>query len=345
MNIGFQVSHPSDVYLFKNLIYFLRDKGHRPIVLLKVRENIEQYLLDKFKIEYIRVSGSKFKMISRMIWLPILDLKFAKIMAKRDVGLIFGRLSAYLAHASFLNRIPFLAFEDSEPTALNMLMATPFADLIITPKKFNIDFGRKQLRIDSYKELAYLHPNHYKNDPKVLVHLKVQEDEKYVILRFNAFDSYHDIGHKGFSLENKVELIDALKDKVKVFISSEKELPQIFHKYLINIPPDLMHSAIGYAHFLIGDTQTSTTEAACLGTPAIRCNSFVGPNDMSNFIELEQKYGLIFNYSNPAYAIQKAKELVGIADLKTQWQKKYHRLIDDKKDLSSIFQTQISKYL
>jgi predicted glycosyltransferase len=41
-----------------------------------------------------------------------------------------------------------------------------------------------------------------------------------------------------------------------------------------------------------------TTEAAVLGTPAIRCNSFVGKRDMGNFIELEKKYGLIFNFDS-----------------------------------------------
>ena len=37
------------------------------------------------------------------------------------------------------------------------------------------------------------------------------------------------------------------------------------------------------------------TEAALLGTPAIRSNSFVGDNDMSNFKMLEEKYGLLLN--------------------------------------------------
>ena len=41
---------------------------------------------------------------------------------------------------------------------------------------------------------------------------------------------------------------------------------------------------------VVADTQTIVTEAAVLGTPAIRYNSFAGENDMGNFVELEQKY-------------------------------------------------------
>ena len=60
-------------------------------------------------------------------------------------------------------------------------------------------------------------------------------------------------------------------------------------------PAAEIHSVLAYADLYVGDSQTMATEAALLGTPAIRSNSFVGPNDMTNFIVLEQQYNLLRN--------------------------------------------------
>jgi predicted glycosyltransferase len=79
-----------------------------------------------------------------------------------------------------------------------------------------------------------------------------------------------------------------------------------------------------------------TTEAAVLGTPAVRSNSFVGINDMGNFIELEQKYNLIFNYSDQKSALLKAIELLKISDVKEKWIKKRDTLLQDKIDVTSF---------
>jgi predicted glycosyltransferase len=105
-----------------------------------------------------------------------------------------------------------------------------------------------------------------------------------------------------------------------------------------------MHDALYYASMLVGDTQTSTTEAACLGTPAVRCNSFVGQNDMSNFIELEKIYGLIFNYNLPEKAIEKSIELIQQQDLKEKWVNKKEKLYKEKIDVTAFLTWFIENY-
>jgi predicted glycosyltransferase len=87
-----------------------------------------------------------------------------------------------------------------------------------------------------------------------------------------------------------------------------------------------------------------TTEAAVLGVPAIRCNSFVGEDDMSNFIELEDKYGLIFNYSDSEEALKKALELVKMPGLKEEWSKKREKLLNDKIDVTAFIVWFIENY-
>jgi predicted glycosyltransferase len=106
----------------------------------------------------------------------------------------------------------------------------------------------------------------------------------------------------------------------------------------------MMHDALFYATLFVSDTQTSTTEAACLGTPAIRCNSFVGSSDMSNFKELEEKYRLIFNYRDSDMAIDKAVELLNMEDLKNNWHLKRDVLLKDKIDVTAFMTWLIENY-
>ena len=115
-------------------------------------------------------------------------------------------------------------------------------------------------------------------------------------------------------------------------------------KYLLNIPKHKIHDCLYYAKMLVTDTQTMTTEAGVLGTPVIRCNSFVGSNDMGNFIELEQKYKLIFSYRNPDQAIEKALSLIQDPDIKKEWKKKKQKLLDDKIDITSFIIWYIENY-
>ena len=51
---------------------------------------------------------------------------------------------------------------------------------------------------------------------------------------------------------------------------------------------------------------------------------------MSNFIDLDQKYGLIFSYSESNEAMKKAVELVQKPQIKKEWSKKREKFLKDK---------------
>jgi hypothetical protein len=129
-----------------------------------------------------------------------------------------------------------------------------------------------------------------------------------------------------------------------VFISAEKKVPQDLEKYLLNIPKHKIHDCLYYAKMCVTDTQTMTTEAGILGTPVIRCNSFVGKNDMGNFIELEQQYKLIFSYRDPEQAIEKALILIKDKDIKKEWNEKKQKLLSDKIDITAFLVWYIENY-
>ena len=57
---------------------------------------------------------------------------------------------------------------------------------------------------------------------------------------------------------------------------------------------------------------------------------------MGNFLELENRYGLIYNYSNPKDAINKAKNLIKMNNLKEEWLEKRRSLLEDKIDSTAF---------
>ena len=76
------------------------------------------------------------------------------------------------------------------------------------------------------------------------------------------------------------------------------------------------------------------TESVILGTPSIYISSLAGT--MGNFIELEQKYGLVFSYKDTYEAIIKAIELIQQPDIKGEWRVKRDKLLNNKIDVTAL---------
>jgi predicted glycosyltransferase len=65
---------------------------------------------------------------------------------------------------------------------------------------------------------------------------------------------------------------------------------------------------------------------------------------MGNFIELEKKYRLIFNYRYPNDAIEKAITLIQDSDVKREWSKKKEKLLSEKIDITAFMVWYIENY-
>ena len=338
MKILIDMGHPAHVHLFKHFIWEMEKQGH--VFRITARDkDVTKQLLDAYKIPYELVgkhSGGIIRLFIEWIGRGTSILKIAYVF---QPDILMGGVNPAIVHAAKILGKKSIIFTDSEPESLKYpiadLITLPFTDIILTLDSVRHSYGKKERRVNSYKELAYLHPNRFRPDPDVLKRAGLREGEKFVILRFVAWGAYHDMGNSSFGLETKQKLIHELEKFARVFISSESALPEEFEKYRIPIRADQMHDFLYYASLLVCDSQTMATEAAILGTPAIRCNSFVGKSDMGNFVELERKYGLIFNYPDSGNAIGKAVELIRENDLKNQWKVKRDAVLKDKIDLSA----------
>jgi uncharacterized protein len=301
-------------------------------------------------IDLLKSNGltySSFKPISQK-YLRIFEIfihiqKGCSLVRKFATSMIIGFGIDAALIAAVLRKVSVI-FTDNEPTHIQNVLTSWFTSVIITPACFQRDIGKKQIRINGYKEFTYLHPNFFKPDITVFDELKIARNEKFIILRFNVFDAVHDIGKHGFSISDQFKLVQELKEHAHVFISPEGKLSKELESYRLPIPYNRIHHALYYAQLLVTDTQTMTTEAAILGTPVVRSNSWVGPHDMGNFIELEQNYDLIYSYQKSEQAIQKAIDLIKQPDLKKQWAKKREKLLNDKIDIRQFMVDFIENY-
>ena len=225
MRILIDVGHPAHVHLFKHFAWEMGNRGHSVFFTCRDKKEFVIYLLERYGFPY-RSFGRKYVSTPGKIWgLIEFDAKefLTGLKFRPDIFLSHG--SMYAAHAAFLLRKPNIALEDTfnfEQLGLSL----PFSDVLLTADYDNpLKFRKKNVSYAGYHELAYLHPNKFKPDRTVLKELGVSENEKYVIIRFVAWQATHDSGHKGMSLENKLRAVQEFGKHARVFISSESKLP------------------------------------------------------------------------------------------------------------------------
>lgn len=290
MKILFDIGHPGHVHLFKHMARLFQQAGIEVYFAAREKE-FEIDLLKKEGFPFVSF-GKHYKSLVGKIWgLAKFDFKMFLLGLRFKPDLFVSHGSIYAAHAAFLLRKKHLAIEDTgnmEQTRLHM----PFTDVILTPDVYPHDLGSIQRRFGGYLEIAYLHPEFFEPDPKIYEWLGLAVGEKFAIVRFVGWNATHDVGQKGLSNEDKVRLVEKLSAEMKVYISSEAELPDALLPYRFPIPPDKFHHALYFADIVVSEGATVASEAGVLGTPAIYINSIP-----ITYCQDQEKYGLVFNTS------------------------------------------------
>ncbi|RLM53657.1 DUF354 domain-containing protein [Halobellus sp. Atlit-31R] len=343
MKALFDLGHPAHVHLFKNAIKGLQRDGHSTCVLSRDKD-ITIALLDQYDIDHVPLSAMGNKTYSLAVEWGKREIRTLRTAWNYDPDVILSVASPPAAHASVLTGCPKLLFNDSEPGHLASALTHPVSDVIYTPESFRSDLGRKQHTYPGYHELAYLHPNQFDPDPDSLRDFGVDPSAEYFVLRFVSMGAHHDVGHHGLSRQTKSELVSTLSDHGDVYISTEGQLPPAFEEFRLPVPPELLHHLLYYADLYAGDSQTMATEAALLGTPAVRSNSFVGDNDMGNFVELEERYDLLYSRSDEDEVLDLVRELVDDPETAERWQEKRDKLVSEKIDVSEFIIDQIYEW-
>ncbi|QSG07770.1 DUF354 domain-containing protein [Halapricum desulfuricans] len=335
MHYLFFTNTPAHVHMYKHVIRKLQQRGHQTSILAR-DYGCTIALLDWEELDYTVYGSCGTDRRSLFKQLPGHYYHIARTVRRLDPDLIFG-MGAYGAHAGLLSRTPSVLVLDSEPTSLDHAISTPFARVILTPSAFRKDLGESHYTFEGFKESAYLHPSVFDPDPTIRDDLGVGPDEQYVILRLNAFGSHHDVGRDGLTPEVRGPLIERLAEHATVFVSDEDDSLDFstLPARPFDLHPAKLHDALAEASVLVADTQTMVTEAALLGTPAIRSNSFVGEDDMGNFLELERA-GLIVNLRDATEIVDRAISLLADDETGSTWRQRRDAYVKDMVNLTDI---------
>jgi len=344
MRIGILLSHPAQFLFYKNIISELRQNGHEVFILIKSKDILstllEQYGWIYHNILLTERGNSKLQIFLSLIKRIFKIWRFAKI---KKLNILAGT-DASIAIVGKMLYIPCLTtIEDDYEVIKNLARLTyPFSSYIIAPENCTVDkWHYKKIAYSGFMKLAYLHPIRFTPD---INKIKFNSSKPYAIIRLSKLKAHHDFGINGIDFQLLDSIIFLLSIYVDVYISSEKELPQKYWNYKLNILESDIHHYLYYAQILISDSQSMSVEAAMLGTPSIRYNDFSGR--ISVLEELEHKYHLTFGIKtgNPESFIEKIKKFIQTPNLKEVFQKRRQLMLADKIDVTAFMVWFIENY-
>jgi predicted glycosyltransferase len=338
MRVLIDIGHPAHVHLFKNFAWIMQGKGNKIFFTTREKE-FEIDLLRKYGFDFVSF-GKKYKSTSGKIF-GLFQFDFKMLLAamrfKPDIYLSHG--SIYAAQIAWLLKKPHISFEDTGNLE-QVRLYKPFTKVILTSDVFPFSYGERQIRYKGHHEIAYLSPKYFAPKIDIYKFLQINSDTKYAVLRFVSWNASHDKGQKGIDNTTKYEIINLLKKKgLRIFISSESELPNDLKKYQIMISPERMHDVLYFADIFIGEGATMAMEAGVLGTPSIYINSLGG----SNCQDLEQ-YNLVYNLAKIDGLLDKINELLDGKVPRSYYREKREELLNNKIDVTAFMVWFIENY-
>ena len=339
MNILIDIGHPGHVHLLHYTVNELRNRGNRLFFMVRDIPVAKRLMECYGMMPYLDLGGKKDSLTGKAWTVLKQDIEALHFVLQHhiDLGLSSGLV---LSHISRITGMKSIMFDDDDDAAEPLIVkyGHPLTNVVFTPDCIQ----RKTKRAVYYAgthELAYLHPNRFTPDPSVLQHAGIQKGECFFILRFVALKGHHDVGQHGLSLEQKEALVNLLKPHGRVIITSERAIEPEFEQYHLPVLSEEIHSLMAYSSMFLGDSQTMTSEAAVLGVPALKCNSFAGRLSVPNM--LEQKYDLCYAYTpdhfNDMYSRIKQLLEKDPAELISEWQTKRQHMLDEMIDPTEFF--------
>jgi len=343
MKILIDIGHPAHVHYYKYLYHELKNK-HNIIITTKNVPIIKE-LLNHYDMPFINIGSKGSNLAKKYIKQVHFTIALVKIIREYKIDMTIGVTPA-IVHSAFLTQKKSILFNDDDQAVLSRVspITTPLASVLMSPDCLKYEKRYNAIYYPGYHELAYLYPKQFNSNPGVLEKNGLSIDDKYYILRFNAFKAHHDIKEGGMNLNQKRQLIKLLEQYGKVFITTEKEIDPEFERYRIPIKPYEMHNFLAFSQMLVSDSQTMSSEAAVLGIPSFRCNTFAGR--LSILEEEEKRYGLTYGYLPRQFdwMLEAIERVLKDTDAKAKWEIKRNRMLEDKIDVTAFWIWFIDNY-
>ena len=341
MRIAISIEHPAWVHNFKNIIKALIARGD-DIMVLAIDKDRSFELLNSYGIDYVKAgktTGTNLVQKAFLFFWQSVNYSIKCVRFKPDI--LIGRASPMMAVAAWVCRRPHLIYEDTEVSKFSLNICKRLSSKILTPSTFLTNLGKAQERVDTYKELFYLHPSVFTPSRGVLREAGFNPDEPYVLLRFVAWNASHDVGKRGLNDQEKLALINRLEAAgIRVWVSSEKPLSGALAPYRLQTPYPLVHHVLRFAKLVYSEGATMASEAAVLGTHALYVNEIRSGSTQ----EQQERFDLLYCFHDRdryEQAADKALALLADGTLTEQGAAKRDRMLAAKKDINDLFIAQI----
>ncbi len=334
----FYLVHPAKFQFHKVQINALKNKGHVVDVVINTKDILED-LVKEEGWEYTNIFPKSRKIkgvhvyIAAVISIFLTVHRLWKFTRGKKYNVFVGDLLSILGRIKGVTA--FYPTDDVLAAVPEQAIFFKTVDYIVAPVVTDIGkYKTKKIAYKGYKALAHLHPNHFSPDETILS--KELQGKPFFLIRCTGFAATHDIGKSGISNIVLDQLITILEPHGQVRITSERELPDNLKKYSLKIRKNDITHYINYAQIFIGDSTTMCTEAAVLGTPAVEFDEYF--YEIEQMLEIEREYQLIhcFRTHQTNEFLNKVKELVSLKDLKTIYQERRKKLLNNTIDVSAF---------
>lgn len=332
MRILVEILHPAHVHVFRNAIAEFEARGDEVLVLSREKDVANQ-LLDAYQIPYLSISrlgASKWSLLQEML---VRDFRMLRAALSFRPDVLIGIMGVTIVQVGLLLRKPAVVFYDTENATITNRIVYPLAHTVCTPECYSAPVQGKHVTYPGYHELAYLHPNRFTADARVVESSGVDPKTPYFILRFVSWQASHDLGERGFGLNMKRRFVEGLRERGRVLISSEGPLPADLEELRFSAPPEQMHHFLAHARLLVGESATMASEAAMLGVPAF----YIADTGRGYTDELETRYGLVQNFSLSEASTALTQALSGLDDAAflPSFQSRHEQMLREHIDVTS----------
>jgi predicted glycosyltransferase len=334
MNVFFNISHPAHFHFFKNTIGALQSRNHKVVIGARKKE---------FVLDLLKPSGFSYTLLTKkrsgasgvigeMVYQ---QFKIWKLLRRHPVDLMLQIGGIFNAPIGRICGIPTLAFSDTENNKWGNGLSFRLSRHVLSPSCFDSRIGgswTKQVFYPGYHELAYLAPRFVDHEFEPLDNF---------LVRFVGWKAIHDVGEKGLTNEQKIDIVNMLSKHGKVYITSEGPLPSEIEKYTCIFHPSEIHAFMKTCKMVVGESATMASEAACLGIPAV----FISDTGRGYTTEQDQKYGLVKHYRLDQWAqIMETLASWSSRNLYDEWQGRRRKMLSEKIDVSAWMFDLIENY-
>ena len=341
MKILVDIGHPAHVHFFINPIRIWRSRGHTVIITSRKKE-IATDLLDTLNLKHKILSShpGKGSLINLFRELMQRNRALFSVVQSERPDIMVGIGGVNIAHVKLVSRIPAIVFYDTENAVLSNLITYPFASLVVVPECYKAWLPPWHLKYPGYHELSYLHPNRFFPSREKAVEAGLSQDGDTFLLRTVSWQASHDVTEKGWSNEFTMQIVNYLKQKGKVIISSEGGLPLNLKPFHFTGPFHYIHHLMAFTRLYIGESATMASECAVLGTPAI----YAAMTGRGYTDEQEHRFGLVKNVAHLEWKSVKS----AIDDMLSQgpsfYAQKRKKLLEEKTDVANFVAELVETY-